>query len=66
MFKANDNNRKTENKERIYRSRPSKPSQIRFCDLAEFSDWIDSQLDELEQRYREFETVSSLRGHYER
>ena len=66
MYKANHNNRKTENEERINCSLPAKRPQLSFCDLAEFSDWIDSRLVELEQRYREFETVSSLRGHYER
>jgi hypothetical protein len=66
MFKANQNSEKPENDERVNRSRPAKPTERLFCDLAEFSNWIDSRLVELEQSYSEFETIASRRDHFER
>ena len=43
----------------------SKPDP-EFSDLAQFSNWIESQLAELENRFIDFETQSSRKSHFQR
>ena len=68
MFSTNPTNRKPnfEADRRNARRQTTNKPQPEFADLHQFSNWIDSQLALLEERFVEFETQSSLLRHFNR
>jgi hypothetical protein len=65
MFTQNSDNQKSNCNSEQPCSACNK-SNVQFETLDQFSNWMDVQLAELEERYNAFETATSVRQHFSR